>query len=140
DFIEGTVERGGLTGAGWSRDQDNSVRSINHLPKSVVGVRQHPDVCEVEDHPALVEKTEDDAFSMNHRDDGDADIDFAVVDAHLDAAILGQAFLGDVQPGHDLEPTDDGRLEAINFRRQGLRLQKTVNAVTNLQAVFARLD
>ena len=63
-----------------------------------------------------------------------------LLDAHLDAAVLRQALLGDVEPGHDLDAADDGRLEAVDLRRQRLRLQQAVDAVADAQAVFFRLD
>ena len=44
--------------------------------------------------------------------------------AELDAAVLRQALLGDVQPGHDLEAADDRRLEAVDLRRHRLRVQQ----------------
>ena len=62
------------------------------------------------------------------------------LDAHLDAAVLRQALLGDVQAGHDLDAADDGRLEAVDLRRQGLGLQHAVDAVADAQAAFLRLD
>ena len=77
---------------------------------------------------------------MNHRDDGDADVDFAVVDAHLDAAVLRQAFLGDIEPRHNLEPANDGSLKAVDLRRQRLCLQHAVDAIPNVQGAFAGLD
>ena len=42
-------------------------------------------------------------------------------DLELDAAVLRQALLGDVQPGHDLQAADDRRLKAVDLRRHRLR-------------------
>ena len=61
-------------------------------------------------------------------------------DLQLDAAVLRQPLLGDVQPGHDLQAADDRGLEAIDLRRRGLRLQQAVDAVANLHARGLRLD
>ena len=91
-------------------------------------------------HAALVQKTHDDAFAVQHRDDRDADVDLAAGDAQLDAAVLRQSLLGDVQPRHDLQTADDRRLEAVDLRRHRLRLQHAVDAVANLDAGRLRLD
>ncbi len=88
----------------------------------------------------LSSKTHDDAFAVNHRDDRDADVDLAALDAHLDAAVLRQALLGDVEPRHDLDAADDRRLEAIDLRRQHLRLQHAVDAVADAERFFLGLD
>src|SRR5207253_5779149 len=131
DFVESAIKSRGLARAGRPRHQDDAVRPIDHLPERVVSVRQHADVGQVEDHPAFVEESKDNSLAMNHRDDGDADIDLAVVDAHFDATVLGQALFGDVEPRHDLEPANDGGLEAIDLRWQRLRLQHAVDAIAN---------
>src|SRR5262249_32174349 len=74
DLVEAAVERGRFAGAGRASDQDDAVRQIDELPEHVVGVGQHADVGEVEDHAALVEQTHDDAFAVDHRDDRDANV------------------------------------------------------------------
>src|SRR5439155_15174716 len=86
------------------------------------------------------QKPHHDAFAVNHRDDGDADVDFAAVDSHLDPAVLRQTLFGDVEPGHNLEAADDRRLKGMDLRGQALRLQDAVDAVPDAQAVFRRLD
>ena len=72
----------------------------------------HADLAQVELHRALVEDTHDDAFAVDHRDDRHADVDLAALHLQLDAAVLRQALLGDVQPRHDLQAADDRRLES----------------------------
>src|SRR5262249_53123577 len=131
---------GGNAGRGRPGDEEDPVRPIDQLAEGAVGVLQHADVGEVEDHAALVEQTHDDAFAVDHGDDRDANIDLALVDAHLDAAVLRQALLGDVQVRHDLDTADDGCLEPVDFRRQRLQLQQAVDAVTDAQARLFRFD
>src|SRR5262245_22800178 len=103
-------------------------------------VARHAHVGEVENHAPLVQETHDDAFTVNHRDDRHADIDLAVLHAHLDAAVLWQALLGDVEPGHDLDAADDRGLETGDCRVHFLRLQYAVHAVTDPQCLFFGLD
>ncbi len=80
------------------------------------------------------------AFAMDHGDHAHPNVDFATVDAKLDAAVLRQAFFGDIQPRHDLQAADDGRLKAVDFRRHRLRVQDPVDAVTNDDPVGLRFD
>src|SRR5262249_14204179 len=77
---------------------------------------------------------------MDHRDDGNAYVDFAPLDAELDAAVLRQALCGDIEPRHDLQAAEDRRLETDNLLRHRLRVQQTVDAITDPQTVRLRLD
>src|SRR5262245_15490182 len=116
DFIQSGVKRGAFAGARRTGHQNDAVRSINELFEYFVGVFEHTDVGQVEHHTRLVQETHDDAFAVNHRDDRNANVDFVIFHAHLDAAVLRQAFLGNVKPGHDLDAADDGGLKWIVFR------------------------
>jgi len=77
---------------------------------------------------------------VNHGNHRHAHIDLAAAHAEFDSPVLRQAFLGDVQPGHDFQPADDRRFEAMDFRRHRLQLQHPVNAVTDDQSRRLRLD
>ena len=103
-------------------------------------LRLHAELFERKLHAALVEQPHDDPLAVQHGNDRDADVDLAAVHLKLDAAVLRQALLGDVQPGHDLQPADDGRLKSVDLRRRGLLLQQAVDAVADLHARGLRLD
>src|SRR6185312_13042150 len=107
DLVEGGVKRGGFAGTGGPGDENDAVRAVDQLLECVVDIRKHADGFQVELHAALIEQTHDHAYAVDHRDDGDADVDFAALHLHLDAAVLRQSLLGDVEPGHDLQPADD---------------------------------
>src|SRR5439155_10087968 len=119
DFVEAAVEGRGLAGAGRAGDENNAVRQVDQLAEQLIRIRQHADVGEVEDHAALIQKTHDDAFAMDHRDNGDVDVDFSVVDAHLYAAVPWQVLLRNVRLRHVLDAADDRRLESVVLRWQG---------------------
>ena len=140
DFEQRAVERRRFAGAGRAGHEDDAVRQANQLAEAIVQVRLHAERFERELHPALVEETHHDAFAVEHRDDRNADVDLAAGDAELDAAVLRQPLLGDVEPGHDLEPADDRGLEAVDLGRHRLRVQHAVDAVADLDARGLRLD
>jgi len=140
DLTERAVERGGLTRAGGAGNQDDAVGHLDQFVERGVGVFVHPHAAKRELHALFVEHTHHDPFAVQHGDHGDADVDLASGDLELDAAVLGDPFLGDVQPGHDLQTADDGRLEAVDFRRHGLRLQHAVDPVADFQSRRLRLD
>src|SRR5260370_14278213 len=140
DLVERAVERGRFPGAGRPGDENDAMGSIDQLPETAMVIGQHTDVGEVEDHARLVQKTHDNAFAMQHGNDGNAHVNFAGLHAHFDTAVLRQTLLGNVEPGHDLDTADDGRLKTADFRRQGLGLEKAVDTVTNVEAVFVRLN
>ena len=131
DFQQRAVERGALAGAGRAGHQDDAVRQADQFAEGGVKVVLHAELAERELHRALVQQTQHDAFAVDHGDHGNADIDLAAADPQLDAAVLRQAALGDVQPGHDLQAADDGRLKAIDFRRHRLGVQHAVDAVAH---------
>ena len=68
---------------------------------------------EVELEGVLVEDAEHGLLAEDRGQDRHAEVDLARVVAELDAAVLGHAALGDVEVGHDLEPRDDRRLQAL---------------------------
>src|SRR5207244_4048715 len=115
DLVEGAVKGGRFAGTRRPGHQEDAVRPVDQLAEGSVMVRKHANVGEVENHPALVEQAHDDAFAVDHRDDRHAYVDLAVVHAHLDPAVLGQSFLGDVEPGHDLDAANDGGLKTVDL-------------------------
>ena len=58
----------------------------------------------------------------------------------LDAPVLRQALLGDVQLAEDLQARDDLRLEVPDLRRDDGFQQHAVNAVADAQLVLERLE
>src|SRR6185295_15145042 len=69
---------------------------------------------------------------------GDAEVDLAAHQPQLDASVLRQASLGDVELRHDLDARHDRRLQPA--RRGFDVVQHAVDAVTDLELVLERLD
>ena len=121
DLQQRAVERRRFAGAGRAGDQHDAVRHADQLAELRVQIGLHAERFERELHPALVQEPHHDAFAVQHRDHRHADVDLAAGNAELDAAVLRQALLGDVQPGHDLQAADDRGLKAVDLRRHRLR-------------------
>ena len=139
DALERGIERGGLAAAGRAGDQENAVRQAGE----VLHARQH---AVVEAQPAqvveiargAVEQAHHHAFAVERRQRGDAQVHFAAQDLDLDAAVLRQAALGDVQLGHQLQARDDGGLQLA--RRRLLVEQHAVHAEADAELLLERLD
>ena len=64
-------------------------------------------------------------------DDRNTDVNLATGNANLDAAVLGDPLLGDIEPGHDLQTRDDRGLKLIDLGRCRLDLEHTVYPITD---------
>ena len=58
----------------------------------------------------------------------------------VDASVLREPFLGDVESRHDFQAADDCCLKTIDFGRCWLKVQDSVDAISNRQTVGLRLD
>ncbi len=97
-----------------------------------------PQVGEREKRLGLVQEPEHHPLAEGRGDDGDADVHALVADLHLDAAVLREALLGDVELGHDLDARDQRRLDAPRQVQQVV--EHAVDPVADLQRVGIGLD
>ena len=135
---QGRVEGGGLAGTGGARDQEDAVGDIQHRQQPLPGRAVEAQGVEVEAHALLVQQAHDHALAEHGGDCGDAQIELLALDPQRDAPVLGQAPLGDVELGHDLDPGDDGRGGA--YRGRVHLLQDAVHPIADLQLVGEGLD
>src|SRR5271170_6109542 len=133
DFVDGGVERGGFAGAGGSSDQDHAVGFLNVTAEAgfVWAVEADDIESQVTEFFAegfFVEDAEDGVFAVDGGHDGDAEVHEAAFVAHAEAAVLGDAALGDIKLAHDFNAGEDG---GVPFLGEGLHgvLQHAVNAV-----------
>ena len=103
-----------------------------------LGLRGKAEPLERQEDGRAIEEAHHDRFTVDGRDRGDADVDAAAVQHHPNAPVLGEAALGDVHLGHDLDPRGDGRLQAP--RRRLLIVQHAIDAVPDAQRVLERLE
>ena len=90
-------------------------------------------------HRVGPQNTQHDALAVVGRQRADAEVDLLLADLHLDAAVLGQALLGDVDAGHDLEAGDDRGPACVLGMLSRLDAD-AVDAVAHADAVGHRLD
>jgi hypothetical protein len=96
----------------------------------------------VEHQLALVEQAHDDLFAEQGRQARDTEVDVlglaVVAEANLDAAVLRQALLGDVQLRHDLDARGNG-VAHLQRRRHDV-VEDAVDAVADAVFLFVGLD
>ena len=87
----------------------------------------------------LVQDPDDRVLAVDRGHDRDAEVDRLVLDLQPEAAVLGDAALGDVEFGHDLDPGDDRRLELLVDRLHGLA-EDAVDPVLDPDPLVLGLD
>ena len=98
DALQRRIERGRFAAAGGAGDQKNAVRQrrvILHARQHVLVEAQALQIVEIAG--GAVEQTHHDAFAVERGQSRNAQIDFAAQRLDLDAAVLRQAALGDIQ-------------------------------------------
>ena len=133
DLAQEGVERGGLAGAGRAGDEDDAVRVLEDLDDLGALGLVHAQALHGVGLLLLVEEAERDALGVDRRDGGDADVEGVVAGAVVDAAVLGEALLGDIEARHDLEARDDGVLVAEEVLRHGHGHEEAVHAVADAE-------
>ena len=117
DALERRIKRGRFAAAGGPGHQENAVRQrrvIFHAREHVLVEAQALQIVKIAGR--AVEQTHDDAFAVKRRQSGNAEIHFAAQRFDLDAAVLRQAALGDIQPRHQLHARNNGGLQLARRR------------------------
>src|SRR5206468_8243841 len=78
------------------------------------------------------------AFAVNGRNGGNADVDFFAFNTDVDTTVLRETFFRDVHPRHNFDTGDERRLEPFQLRRHRSLVQNTVDTIANAQLVFGR--
>ena len=140
DLAEKGVERGRLARAGGTGDEDDAVRVVEHADDHGLLLGVHAQPVHGERLLLLVQEAQAHALGVDGGDGGDADVERAADGLEVDAAVLRQAALGDVEARHDLEARDDGVLEAQQIFRQRHGHKQAVDAVADAELAFLRLE
>src|SRR5690606_2572745 len=138
DLGQCRVERGRLTGARGAGDQHHAVRVHDRRHEVALRFRLHAELLEVERQVALVEDTEHDLLAEDHGQGRDTEVDDLVLQLELDAAVLRDAALGDVQVREDLDARGQRCLHLE--RRLHDLLEHAVDSVADPDLLFVWLD
>ena len=103
------VQRGGLARSRGAGHEYGAVRSPDGAPDALAVGLAHAQAVEVHHHLALVEDAHDHGFAPHHRERGHAQVHVPALDRQPDTPVLGQALLGDVELGHDLDARNQPR-------------------------------
>src|SRR5215469_3016888 len=140
---DGRVERRSLAAAGGSGDQQHAVgqrAQPAQLFDDVTLEAQHvqPQAAHLGER-LLVEDTQHGIFAEDARDDRYAEVDRPSVHGDLEAPVLRDAPLGDIELGHHLDARDD-LLSQLDAADGGDVRQHAVEAVAHHQPDGARLE
>ena len=113
DLLEHGIERGRFTRAGRPGYQQQAVGLLHDFLKRREHFIGEPESFQIHRDVAVIDDADDRLFAEFFRHGRDAQIDGAAFQQHVDAAVLRQAALGDIQAGHDLEPADHGRMHLV---------------------------
>src|SRR5947209_11558164 len=131
DFRDGGVERGGLAAAGGPGDEQHSVGFVRQAPQRPDVVCLEPETVQGElllgalVERLLVEHPQHRILAVNVGHDRDAEIDRPPPVERLEASVLGDAPLGDVELGEDLHAGDGllgllGVLDELDLREDAV--------------------
>ena len=127
-----------------SGHQNHSVRLVDVAPELLqVGFGKTDDIQaqrpEFFADRFLVENTDDRIFAVNRRHDRNAEVDRASLVARLEASVLRNAALGNVEFRHDLDARNDRRVMFLGDRRHRFG-QRAVDAVLHTDFGVARFN
>ncbi len=141
DGSEKAVKAGRFSRAGRAGGEDDSVRVLEQRLHGFHLLLAHVEPLDAEgERLAAREQAQGDRFAIHGGDRRDAHVDEAGLRLQIDAAILRQAALGDVHVRHHFQARNDRALQHAELRRHGDLVQDAVDAVSDAQVVFERLD
>jgi hypothetical protein len=138
DRADERVERRRLAAARGPGHEDQPLRLAGRLTQALLVLRRQAEPLEADQRARRVEDAHRDLLAVLHRQGRHAEVDRAVLVAHLDAAVLRHAALGDVHPRHHLQARDQRLLQPL--REVEAFFEDAVEAIPHDDAVHRRLD
>ena len=135
DFDQRAVERGRFAGAGRAGDEHDAVRQVESARgtfRTVSG--SMPSWRRSNFIAALVQNTHDDAFAVQHRDDGDADVDLAAGNVSLMRPSCGSRFSAMFSRAMIFRRLMIAAWKRLISGGMGCGLQHAVDAIADLDA------
>ena len=138
DEVEAAVKRRRLARTGRTRDQQDSVRQRDQSFEGAASSAKKPNSGNPSVRPSLSRIRITMLSPCAVGSDDDAEIELLAADADLNAAVLRDAFLGDADVRHDLQPGNNRELQPL--RRVLDFDQDAVDAVADAKPFFEWLD
>ena len=137
-FVQRRVQGGRLAAAGGPGDEHHPRVTMDRAAEALEQFRRHAEIGELMHASCAVEQAHDDRFAVLRRHGGNAYVYRMIPDLDVEAAVLGQATLGDIEPRHQLEALGHGRgYLGVGL---GLRLQEAVDPEADVQCLLVRFD
>ena len=95
-----------LPETGGAGHQEDAMRPVHDVTDARQVCSGHAQIGQGEPPGLLVEQPQHHAFAVARRHGRYPDVHLAAADPETDAAVLGNALFGDVQPAHDLDAGD----------------------------------
>jgi len=112
------------------------VRQLEDATEAIQFGRIHAQFTQAAQRGVLPQQTHHDRFAMEHGNDGNADVHFAIIDADLDTTVLRQPLFGDVQMAENLDAGNDGGLKPLELGRDRDFLEHAIDPVANAKLMF----
>ena len=112
--------------------------ALDQVPKPLLGGGRHAELAERQERRRLAQQAHDHRLAVRGRHGGEPHVDRGVAHAHAEASVLGQSLLGDVEPGHELQPRDECARHAPAVDH--LLLQDAIDPEPDAQLLIAGLD
>ena len=132
------VKRGRFPRSRGPGDDENAVRPADDVVDAVEDIFGHSELGQLELHRRLVEDAQHDTFAELRRQGRDAQVNLSSAQRDLDAPVLRDAALGDVEVGEHLQPRGDRQRQRAGRRRHFV--ERTIDAVADLELVLKRLE
>jgi hypothetical protein len=137
-LVQRAVQRRRLARAGRAGHEEDAVGPLDDLLELLVVVLLEAEVLDADADAVRPQDTQHARLAVVRGQRADAEVDVVLVDAELDAAVLREALLGDVDAGHDLDAADQ---RGLHLDRDAVALDAlAVDAVADADAVLHRLD
>src|SRR4030095_3713507 len=138
DLLQGSVERRRFTTTGRPGNEHHPMRLGDHFIKLFEDCGRKTQSIHLSKDLRALQQTNDHAFTVQGGNSGNTEIDIFPRKSDLDASVLGQPALCDIELRQNLSPRNHGCLQLA--RRRLDFVENAIDAVPDLQLILKGLD